>query len=367
MTADAAELVRALQGLSPNARRHVLVTGATGFIGRRLTEAFASAGHEVTVLTRDPAKAATLRPPFRLVTRLDQIPSDTAIDAVVNLAGEPVAGGLWTRRRRRRILASRLRMTRGIVRLIGRLQRPPAVLVSGSAIGWYGLWGDETLTEFDGGKRSFTHRVCEAWEQMARRAEKYGTRVVRLRLGLVLGTDGGMLGRLLVPFEFGLGGAFGRGEQWMSWIERDDLVRLMAHVIADKIAALYIPALRRSFVEAPSAMTILKTPMYIEGSMNDFKAVTHLESTEPRVFEATLPLKQGMNEFRILSEDGKTISFGAFIDEVVMKLDQTKDLEFEGEDFFIQIDKPGEYIVKFDAKNARKPTLVVRPLTAPTP
>jgi CubicO group peptidase (beta-lactamase class C family) len=139
------------------------------------------------------------------------------------------------------------------------------------------------------------------------------------------------------------------------------------HVIADKIAALYIPALRRSFVEAPSAMTILKTPMYIEGSMNDFKAVTHLESTEPRVFEATLPLKQGMNEFRILSEDGKTISFGAFIDEVVMKLDQTKDLEFEGEDFFIQIDKPGEYIVKFDAKNARKPTLVVRPLTAPTP
>ena len=100
--------------------------------------------------------------------------------------------------------------------------------------------------------------------------------------------------------------------------------------------------------------------------MNDFKAVTHLESTEPMVFEATLPLKQGMNEFRILSEDGKTISFGAFIDEVVMKLDQTKDLEFEGEDFFIQIDKPGEYIVKFDAKNARKPTLVVRPLTAPT-
>jgi hypothetical protein len=125
--------------------------------------------------------------------------------------------------------------------------------------------------------------------------------------------------------------------------------------------------LRRSFVEAPSAMTILKTPMYIEGSMNDFKAVTHLESTEPRVFEARLPLKQGMNEFRILSEDGKTISFGAFIDEVVIKLDQTKDLESEGEDFFIQIDRPGEYIFKFDAKNARKPTLVVRPLTAPTP
>ena len=233
MIDDAAELVRELHGSSPNVRRHVLVTGATGFIGSRLTQALASAGHEVTVLTRDPAKAATLRPPFRLVTRLDQIPSDSAIDAIVNLAGEPVAGGLWTRKRRRRILASRLRVTRAVVRLIGRLQRPPPVLVSGSAIGWYGLWGDETLTEFDGGKRSFTHRVCEAWEQTARRAETYRTRVVRLRLGLVLGTDGGMLGRLLVPFELGLGGAFGRGEQWMSWIERDDLVRLMAHVIAD--------------------------------------------------------------------------------------------------------------------------------------
>jgi uncharacterized protein (TIGR01777 family) len=233
MTGDAAELVRALQGASPPARRHVLVTGATGFIGRRLTQALASAGHEVTVLTRDLAKAATLRPPFRLVTRLDQIPGDAAIDAVVNLAGEPIAGGLWTRRRRRRILASRLRVTRGVVRLIGRLQHPPAVLVSGSAIGWYGLWGDESLTEFDGGKRSFTHRICEAWERAARHAENYGTRVVRLRLGLVLAADGGMLGRLLLPFEFGLGGTFGRGEQWMSWIELDDLVRLIAHVIAD--------------------------------------------------------------------------------------------------------------------------------------
>ena len=233
MTADTADLVRVLQGSSSSARRHVLVTGATGLIGRRLTQALTSAGHEVTVLARDPARAATLQPPFRLVTHLDQIPSDASIDAVVNLAGEPVAGGLWTRRRRRRILASRLRVTRGIVRLIGRLQRPPSVLVSGSAVGWYGLWGDEILTEFDGGKRSFTHRVCEAWEQTARRAEKYGTRVVRLRLGLVLAADGGMLGRLLVPFECGFGGAFGRGEQWMSWIERDDLVRLMAHIIAD--------------------------------------------------------------------------------------------------------------------------------------
>jgi uncharacterized protein len=225
---EAAELVRALP-----ARRHVVVTGGTGFVGRRLVEALARAGHDVTVLVRNPAKAAMLQPPVRLITSLDQIADDTAVDAVINLAGEPIANGRWTRRKRRRILGSRLRMTRRVVGLIERLERRPAVLVSGSAIGWYGLWRDETLTEFDGGKRCFSHRLCEAWELAARKAERFGVRVVRLRLGLVLGTEGGMLGNLLTPFEFGLGGRFGSGEQWMSWIERDDLVRLIAHVIAD--------------------------------------------------------------------------------------------------------------------------------------
>lgn len=224
---DAAPLVAALVG-----RQHVLVTGATGFVGRRLVAALASAGHEVTVLARDPAKAAALRPPFRLVTSLDQIASDTLIDAVINFAGEPIANGLWTRRKRRLILSSRLRMTRAVVRLIARLEHRPAVLVSGSAIGWYGAWQDEQLTEFDGGKRCFGHRVCEAWERAARKAERHGIRVVRLRIGLVLGTEDGMLSRMLTPFEFGLGGPIGSGRQWMSWIERDDLVRLIAHIVA---------------------------------------------------------------------------------------------------------------------------------------
>ena len=92
-----------------------------------------------------------------------------------------------------RILSSRLRTTRAVIRLIARLQQRPAVVVSGSAIGWYGLWQDETLTEFDGGKRCFTHRLCEAWEREARKAQRLGVRVVRLRIGLVLGIEGGML------------------------------------------------------------------------------------------------------------------------------------------------------------------------------
>ena len=212
--------------------RHVLITGATGFIGSRLVEALSGAGHQVTVLTRDPAKAMQLKPPFRLVSALDQIANDTAIDTIVNLAGEPIANGLWTVSKRRRILRSRLKMTRDVVRLIGRLDRAPALLINGSAVGWYGLWQDEALTEFDGGKACFSHRLCDAWERMAMRAQSHGTRVARLRIGLVLGTDGGMLSRLLTPFEFGLGGPIGDGKQWMSWIERDDLVRLIVHVMA---------------------------------------------------------------------------------------------------------------------------------------
>src|SRR5262249_55163153 len=112
------------------------------------------------------------------------------------------------------------------------LDKRPAVLISGSAVGWYGLWRDERLTEFDGGKRCFSHRVCDAWERAAKKAERHGTRAGRLRIGLVLGLDGGMLSRLLMPSECALGGPVGHGRQWMSWIERDDLVRLIAHAIA---------------------------------------------------------------------------------------------------------------------------------------
>jgi uncharacterized protein len=226
-SAPARELVAALQG-----RQTVLVTGATGFIGSRLVASLIGAGHEVIALIRNPAKAESLPPPIKIITSLDQIASDTRIDAIVNLAGEPIGNGLWTEAKRRRILDSRINMTTGVVRLIARLTTKPAVLVSGSAIGWYGLWQDQPLTESAKSHDCFSHDLCDAWEAAARTASAYGVRVVCLRIGLVMGTDGGFITRMLTPFEFGLGGPLGSGRQWMSWIERDDLIRLIAHVTA---------------------------------------------------------------------------------------------------------------------------------------
>ena len=225
----AKELVEKLTG-----HQTVLVTGATGFIGSRLVASLTAAGHQVIALVRNPAKAEMLAPPIALITSLDQLPSDSLIDVIVNLAGEPISDGLWTDARRRKIIESRVNMTGDVVNLIARLERKPAVLVSGSAIGWYGLWQDQALTELAKSHACFSHELCEAWEQAARTAEAHGVRVVFLRTGLVLGTDGGFITRMLTPFEFGLGGPLGSGRQWMSWIERDDLVRLIAHVIAKK-------------------------------------------------------------------------------------------------------------------------------------
>jgi uncharacterized protein len=213
-------------------RQTVLVTGATGFIGSRLVASLSGAGHQVIALVRNPAKAGMLPPPITVITSLDQLADDTAIDAIVNLAGEPISNAPWTEAKRRRIIESRVKVTGDVVKLIARLNKKPAVLVSGSAIGWYGLWQDQPLTESAKSHACFSHELCEAWEEAARRADAHGVRVVCLRIGLVLGTEGGFITRMLTPFEFGLGGPLGSGRQWMSWIERDDLIRLIAHVIA---------------------------------------------------------------------------------------------------------------------------------------
>jgi len=218
-------------GLKAGAR--VLVTGATGFIGSRLVEAMVAQGVHVTALVRDPKRAMDKLPaPVRLVTDLSAIRNDETIDAVIHLAGEPLADGLWTEKKKRRVVESRCALTQDLIALMARLGEAPEVFIAASAVGWYGVSGDEPLTERDSpSDAGFSHESCAAVEEAARGAEILGVRVVRLRIGLVLDPAGGLLARMLLPFEFGMGAPFGHGRQMMSWISRDDLVRLIVYVL----------------------------------------------------------------------------------------------------------------------------------------
>lgn len=215
-------------------RRNILVTGGTGFVGRRLVAALAGAGHQVTVLTRDRKRALDLPAPVRVVTDLAQIHDAERIHAIVNLAGESVAGGLWTRARRAEITGSRVRMAATLDALVARLQVAPEVLVAASAVGFYGDAGEAVLDEGGAPGRGFSVEACRATEDAAEAFGVHGMRVVRLRIGLVLANDGGLVGNLLFPFEAGMGGPIGKGRQWMSWIHRDDLVRLIGFAIEDE-------------------------------------------------------------------------------------------------------------------------------------
>lgn len=217
---------------SSGTTRTVLITGATGFIGGNLVRYLVLRGDTVIVLTRDAGKALDrFGPHVRIVTDLASIRRNTRVDAVVNLAGASILGFPWTQARRRQLLASRLKTTRALVAFCARLRTPPRVAVSASAIGYYGVHGDELIDEQGEPQPVFQSRLCRAWEEEAGKLESFETRVVRLRIGLVLGRDGGALPQLARPVRFGLGAVIGTGRQWVSWIHIEDLVRLIGHAL----------------------------------------------------------------------------------------------------------------------------------------
>jgi hypothetical protein len=206
----------------------LLVTGATGFIGQHLVRRCLARGDAVIALSRDAARARTqLGDQVRIVSDLQQLPQDTHIDAIVNLAGERILGMPWTAARRRALLESRLRTTAAVVALASRLLAKPAVLVSASAIGYYGVHGDEPLDETAAPQDVFQSQLCQQWEAAAQRAEPLGIRVVRLRIGIVLGADGGALPQLARPVRLGLGAVLGSGQSYSSWIHLQDLLQLI--------------------------------------------------------------------------------------------------------------------------------------------
>jgi uncharacterized protein (TIGR01777 family) len=205
----------------------VLLTGGTGFIGDPVARALRAAGHDVTIVSRHPGHV-----PAKAIAWDGVRDAMRETDAVVNLAGESIAGGRWTDARKRAILDSRLDATRTLVDAIAAAPARPAVLVNASAIGFYGPRRDEELDESAPAGEGFLADVCRRWEAEALRAQPLGVRVVALRLGVVLGPDGGALASMLLPFRAGLGGPLGSGKQWMSWIHRDDVVGLVLAALA---------------------------------------------------------------------------------------------------------------------------------------
>lgn len=214
---------------------HILLTGGTGLIGRALCRHWLAQGHQLTVWSRTPDKvAAVCGDQVRAIGRLEDYVGER-LDAVVNLAGAPIADRPWTGKRKQLLRASRIELTEQLVRWLATRAEKPLVMVSGSAVGWYGDGGDQELSERQSSPLTsdFASQLCAAWEAAAMPAAALGIRVVLVRTGLVLAADGGFLTRLLLPFRLGLGGPIGSGRQWMPWIHLQDQVELIDFLLRD--------------------------------------------------------------------------------------------------------------------------------------
>jgi uncharacterized protein (TIGR01777 family) len=215
----------------------VAVTGATGFVGRALCAELRRGGHQVVVLSRDPAHARELLPEVEAVAwNAREPPQLPPVDSAVHLAGESLMGR-WSAEKKRRIRESRVEGTRSLVKALGQVTPRPAVLVSMSAVGYYGDRGEELLTEASPPGSDFLAKICHDWELEAQCAAALDIRVVRLRAGAVLDRGGGALAQMLLPFRLGLGGPLGSGRQWFPWIHRDDVVGLALHALQNRDAS----------------------------------------------------------------------------------------------------------------------------------
>ena len=219
---------------------NILMTGATGLVGTALVQSFTAEGHTIYRLTR----AETRRPSAKGTAVFDvpwnpssgelggsgglgalQVPAN--VDAVINLAGAPIVGGRWTKDRKALLRSSRVDTTRGLVSAIAKMDKRPQVLLSASAIGYYGNRGDELVTENSSPGTDFLAELAKEWENEVVKAEGLGVRVVLLRFGIILAKEGGALPKMMLPFKYGLGGKLGSGRQWTSWIALQDVVAII--------------------------------------------------------------------------------------------------------------------------------------------
>ncbi|WP_438864625.1 TIGR01777 family oxidoreductase [Neptunicella sp.] len=203
---------------------HILITGGTGLIGRQFIRAYPH--YQYTVLTRQASKwQASSDGKTHYIDDLNSVGQLNDIDAVINLAGEPIADKRWTEQQKQRICESRWQITRQLVTLIRASDAPPKIFLSGSAIGFYGDTDGKVVTEKDSASQpDFASDLCSEWENIANSVAEL-TRTVTMRTGVVLSTQGGALKKMLLPFKLGLGGRIGNGKQYMSWIHIDDMVK----------------------------------------------------------------------------------------------------------------------------------------------
>lgn len=209
----------------------ILVTGGTGLIGRALIPKLEH--HEITVLTRSPEKARHVLPSkVHLIKNIDEIEDISQFDAIINLAGEPIVDKRWSEQQKGIICASRWGITEKLVQRILEAETPPHTFISGSAVGYYSDQGDKIIDEsLTVDATDFAHSVCSNWEKIAMRADSDKTRVCILRTGIVLSKSGGALKKMLLPYQFGMGGPIGDGKQYFPWIHIDDMVGGIVHLL----------------------------------------------------------------------------------------------------------------------------------------
>lgn len=212
---------------------NILITGGTGFIGQTLCPYLEKLGNSIFVLTRNIQKGKKKLPPT--ITLVDKLSEQLLfkMDAVINLAGAPI-GKRWTTSYKQEIMASRLSITEQLIHLIESMDKKPLVFISGSAIGYYGPQADVPLTEDAPSVASFSHELCAAWENAARKAAAMGVRTCLIRTGLILGKSGGVLAPIRRQFLLGLGGKIGSGKQWMSWCHIEDYIRIIEFCLLDE-------------------------------------------------------------------------------------------------------------------------------------
>jgi uncharacterized protein (TIGR01777 family) len=254
--------------------QHIFITGGSGFIGSRLCALLLEQGHSITVLSRQAnALRARWHDNINVISELEQLHHCPPPNWVINLAGEPIVDRPWTAKRKALLRNSRIALTQSLFDTLEQLSTAPEVIISGSAIGFYGETGNDKYSESNAQGQGFAAQLCHDWEQVARSRIHASSRLCFLRTGVVIGQNGGMLKKIIWPFTLGLGGKIGSGQQWLSWIALEDVCRLIIFV-ADNEACQGVynatspnPVTNLSFTKALGQVlkrpTVLPVPAFV--------------------------------------------------------------------------------------------------------